>query len=118
MKHFDVTTEQLGEVAIVRLKGELDASTSTVADTAMGEALESTSKAVLIDCSALTYISSAGLGAVSSTYHDCNHRSVQLLLYGLQPKIKSVLGILGLEKVIPIVATEKEALHAVDQGVQ
>ncbi|MBF9254450.1 STAS domain-containing protein [Pontibacter sp. 172403-2] len=114
MKQFDVTTEQLGEIAIVRLKGELDASTSPVADTAMSEALKSTSKAVLIDCSALTYISSAGLGAVLSTYHDCNHRSVQLFLYGLQPKIKSVLNILGLEKVIPIATTEKEALYAVN----
>ncbi|WP_242917555.1 STAS domain-containing protein [Pontibacter liquoris] len=112
-QHFDVTTEQHGEVALVRLSGELDASTSTVADTAMVEALKSTTKAILIDCNDLTYISSAGLGAVLSTFHDCKHRSVKLFLFGVQPRIKNILCILGLEKVIPIVATEEEALSAV-----
>ncbi len=117
MQYFDVITEQYEDVAIVRLNGELDAATSPVADEAMCEALNNTSRAVLIDCGGLTYISSAGLGAVLSTLHDCNNKSVQLLVYGLRPKIQSVFKVLGLEKIIPIVATEQEALHVVAKKI-
>ncbi|WP_347156771.1 STAS domain-containing protein [Pontibacter chitinilyticus] len=114
MKHFDVVTEKLGDIAVVRLTGELDASTSPIADTAMAEALQTTSKAVIIDCSELSYISSAGLGAILSNYHDCEQRNVKLLLYGMNPKIMNILSILGLEHVIPIAKTEAEALEAVN----
>ena len=109
MEKFNANIEKDSYLSIVRLRGELDANTAVAADDALQDAITKDCKALVIDCSKLEYISSAGLGVVLATMHACNHKNIKLAFYGLQPKISNVFSILGVEKIIKIAASEEEA---------
>ncbi|MFD2515137.1 STAS domain-containing protein [Pontibacter locisalis] len=113
MKKFEADVEKDRDLSIVRLSGELDANTAVSADDALQSAITKDCKGLVIDCSELEYISSAGLGVVLATMHACNHNSIKLAFFGLQPKIMNVFSILGVEKIVSIASTEEEACKLV-----
>ncbi|WP_299823197.1 STAS domain-containing protein [uncultured Pontibacter sp.] len=117
MERFKATIDQLGNIVAVRLVGELDANTAVAADDALQEAIASTpGNAIVVDCSELQYISSAGLGVILSSLHACNQNKIKIAFCGLQPKIKNVFTILGIEKIILITQSEEEALKLLNNG--
>jgi anti-sigma B factor antagonist len=113
MKSFSVTTDMLGEGTVLRFKGELDASSSLYADNALEEAIESATGFVLIECSDLTYISSAGLGVLLAAFQACNKKELQLVMVNMQPKIRNVFEILGLDRIIKSAPTVEDARQMV-----
>lgn len=107
---FLVRVEQLDKVAVIQLSGELDANTAVAADNALMKAVKAPFEYLLIDCQELRYISSAGVGVLLSSLHACTEKNIQIIFYGLQPKIKNVFAILGLENIIKQTLTREEAL--------
>lgn len=117
MQKFTADVEKLNNVTAVRLAGELDANTAVSADDALQEAIHKTSdKALLIDCTDLHYISSAGLGVILSSLHACKEKEIKVAFFGMQPKIKNVFAILGLEKIINSAPDEKAAIKILNNG--
>lgn len=108
---FGVKVEQLNQITVIRLAGELDANTAVAADDALSKAVQDTNKHLLIDCQQLCYISSAGVGVLLSSLHACTEKDVQIIFYGLQPKIKDIFTVLGLTRLIIHTATQEEALR-------
>lgn len=107
---FLVSIEQMNKVAVIRFTGELDANTAVAADDALSTTVQAAFEHLLIDCQQLRYISSAGIGVLLSSLHACSEKNIQVIFYGLQPKIKNVFTILGLEKIITLATTQEEAL--------
>ena len=110
MRHFSVEFESIGGNVIIKLAGELDANTCVIANQKFEEALSVSKKRVLIDCTDLLYVSSAGLGVFIATYQACNQQEVPLILYSVRPKVLNVFEILGLEKLLNIKTSLEEAL--------
>lgn len=113
MKSFSVTTDTLGEGTVLRFKGELDASSSVYADNALEEAIEASPGYVLIDCTELDYISSAGLGVLLAAFQACNLKGMQLVMVSMPPKIRNVFEILGLDKLIKSAKNVEDARQLV-----
>ena len=109
MKTFSVTTDSIGKGALLLFKGELDASSSVYADNALEEAIETSSGFVLIDCSELTYISSAGLGVLLAAFQACKLKEMDMVMVNMPPKIRNVFEILGLDRLIKSAATVEDA---------
>ncbi|MFD2999407.1 STAS domain-containing protein [Pontibacter toksunensis] len=107
---FIVKVEQLDKAAVIRFAGELDANSAVAADDTLSEVVNSDFDHLLIDCTELRYISSAGVGVFLSSFHACAEKKVDIIFYGLQPKIKNVFAILGLGKIFKEAATQEEAL--------
>ena len=108
---FIVKVELLNKVAVIRIAGELDANTAVAADDALSNVVNAAFEYLLIDCQQLRYISSAGVGVFLSSLHACAEKKINIIFCGLQPKIKNVFTVLGLEKVIKQTDTFEEALH-------
>lgn len=92
---FDIETVGEGRV---RLVGRLDASQTEKA----AVALTGLRGPLTADCSALEYISSAGIGVLLETYkrlHDAGHT---LTLAHLSPRIRNVFVYAGLDRVLRI----------------
>jgi anti-sigma B factor antagonist len=66
-------------------------------------------KKILIDCSALEYISSAGLGVFMSYIEEFKDKGIHMVLYGLKEKVANTFGILGLAELLQICANKSEA---------
>lgn len=94
---------------IIVVDGELDASSSIMVDNALQHAFEQGSKKILIDCKDLHYISSPGIGVLTSRLDECEETGTQIVLYQMNDKVLNVFQILGLDQLIPIKKTKEEA---------
>ncbi len=99
------------ETLVATLSGRMDAMTSTGFTDQMGVWTETGLKSFIIDCSALDYISSAGLRAILVTAKKIKTINGSLQLAALQENVHNVFSISGFDKIIPITATLDDALN-------
>ena len=95
---------------IIAVSGEVDASSSIYLDSALEEAVANNEKKIGIDCSGLNYISSAGLGVFMSYIQEFENNQVQMVLFGMNPKVKNTFEILGLDQLLKIADDKAQAL--------
>ncbi len=115
MRGFTADISDIEGGVIIHLTGELDAGSSVVADHAIEESIAAGIKTLLIDCTELSYISSAGLGVLLSAYQACRRDNISFILYALNPKIQNVFEIVGLHNVMTITGTREEAIAKAEQ---
>jgi anti-anti-sigma factor len=102
----NIETEDLGEAYVVRLSGEVDLTTITLLAGALDGQIHK-SRNVILDCQHLTYIDSTGFNLLADLYR----QGRQFVLVGPSPTIRKILGIVGLDMLIPIAASVEEALN-------
>lgn len=89
--------------------GEIDASSSIELDLTIAKSVGEGFTKILVDCSALEYISSAGLGVFMSYIEEFNDKNIRMVLFGMNDKVINTFEILGLSELLTIVATKEEA---------
>ncbi|ABG57486.1 STAS domain-containing protein [Cytophaga hutchinsonii] len=104
-----ITSVKENEFYIVAIEGDLDASSSIQLDQAIEEAVANGENKIIVDCSQLEYISSAGLGVFMSYIQDFQSNNISLVLCHLSEKVRNVFQILGLDELLKIVDTKEEA---------
>jgi anti-sigma B factor antagonist len=106
----NLTTDNIaGDILIIHVGGEVDASSSIELDNTLAEAMNSGAKKVLVNCEHLQYISSAGLGVFMSYIEESKQKHIRMVLYGLSEKVLGIFKLLGLHNVLSITQTEEEA---------
>ena len=110
-------TNQILEEGILKINisGELDASSAIDMDDVMKDAFQKGHFLILINCSDLKYISSAGLGVFVSYLEDFKSRNGKFVFYRMNESVFSVFQILGLDKIMTIVKDEQEAKKVVNE---
>jgi|3_EtaG_2_1085321.scaffolds.fasta_scaffold29591_1 anti-sigma B factor antagonist len=106
----NIETHIEGENHIIIVEGDVDASSSIHLDEALTElANDDSVKFILVDGTQLNYISSAGLGVFMSYIDDFKNKNIKMVIYGLSEKVHNVFQILGIDQLMTIVTSEKEA---------
>ncbi|MCS6973201.1 MAG: STAS domain-containing protein [Cyclobacteriaceae bacterium] len=93
--------------------GEIDAASSIELDLTIAKSISEGNTRILIDCTGLEYISSAGLGVFMSYIEEMQDKNIRMVLFGLHHKVANTFNILGLNRLLTIVQTKEEALQAV-----
>jgi anti-sigma B factor antagonist len=96
-------------IDVLAIIGEIDASSSIELDLTIAKSVGEGFKKILIDCGALEYISSAGLGVFMSYIEEFKDKGIHMVLYGLKEKVANTFGILGLAELLQICANKSEA---------
>jgi anti-sigma B factor antagonist len=86
----------------ILLIGEIDASSSIELDLAIAKSVGDGNMKILIDCSALEYISSAGLGVFMSYIEEFHEKGIKMVLFGMNDKVQNTFNILGLNELLVI----------------
>jgi len=94
---------------ILAVVGEIDASSSIELDLAIAKSVGEGSARILVDCSALEYISSAGLGVFMSYIEEFRDKKIHMVLYGMKDKVTNTFEILGLADLLNIRKNKVEA---------
>lgn len=94
---------------ILAIVGEIDASSSIELDLAIAKSVGEGFQRILVDCSALEYISSAGLGVFMSYIEEFRDKKILMVLFGMKEKVSNTFQILGLADLLQIRATKQEA---------
>ena len=106
----NITKETEDNIYIIKVEGDVDAASSIYLDKAISDALTRGQKKILIDCTQLEYISSAGLGVFMSYIQDFEKSDARFVLFGLSERVAGVFEILGLDQLLTIVKSREDAL--------
>lgn len=94
----------------VSLAGRLDSATSSSFEKSLQELFGTSGWRVLMNFSALDYISSAGLRVVLMAAKRAKQGQGQLVLHGLQPHVREVFEISGFLKILEVADDQASAL--------
>lgn len=100
---------------IIVLIGEIDASSSIELDLAIAKSVGEGFKKILVDCSSLEYISSAGLGVFMSYIEEFKDRDIKMVLFGMSERVSNTFSILGLNELLQIGRDKVQAKQIVNE---
>jgi anti-anti-sigma factor len=108
-----ITTRTQQGVSVVAVAGKLDSNTAPAAQRAFDEILLGGVRTVVVDCTALDYISSAGLRVLLGAAKRLSGGGGggALRLFGLNQTVREVFEISGFSAILTVCATEAEALE-------
>lgn len=106
-----VTDELETGVLLVRLSGEIDIATTELAAEAIRAAIAPPARLVLIDVSAVTFCSSAGLGNLVEARTLAGRHGIDLALVGVGRPVDRPLAVTGLGGQFRIFSSAEEALR-------
>lgn len=106
----EITHDEYKGVCFV-LRGYIDAHTVIEFEKAVDEAIAQGIDRVVLEMSALGYVSSAGIGAMMALARKLAQRGGDLVLLSPTPKVYAILEGLGFTKIFKIASTEAEALE-------
>ncbi len=112
MSRIEIEREEIAGVSVLTLRGRLDASNSGAVSEALGDAAKLASARVLVDCSDLTYVSSAGLQAFLVAGQALAASGGGLSFCSLNERVKELFAITDLLLVFATYAGRQEALAA------
>jgi anti-anti-sigma factor len=110
-----VVRADIGDVAVLRVEGWLDATTSKDFEHEVSELVGPDHRRVVFDFTTLEYLSSAGLRVVLGTAKELRALHGALVICGANKIVARVFEVSGFSRIIPIVDTEQEALRKVNE---
>ena len=112
----DLTEEAAADVTIVAIAGRLDSRTAPRLGDRLSELLRSGEPHLLIETSAMRYISSAGLRALLVAAKGAAEKGGGLAVCGMTPPIRRVIELAGLHEIFQMHASREEALAKLSAG--
>lgn len=106
---------QEDKVDVIVISGEIDASSSIELDLTIAKSVGEGFKKILVDCTSLEYISSAGLGVFMSYIEEFKDSGATMVLFGMKEKVENTFSILGLAELLHISSNKQEAKKMADE---
>ncbi|MEX2639546.1 MAG: STAS domain-containing protein [Balneolales bacterium] len=111
MSDFEINNRTLKNLEIIELRGELDAHTASRLETVLQQLISLNKHKIIVNCSHLDYISSAGLGVFMAYIEDVRSLGGDIKLTNMSPKVYNVFDLLGFPTLYDILDDEKEAIE-------
>ncbi len=106
----NIRDEMRGDVLIVRPEGRIDTTTSEELERWIGTRLEGGSRRLVVDMSAVDYISSAGLRVLLLTLKRLKGGGVTLVLGGLNTSVRQIFELAGFLSIFAVEASADQAV--------
>jgi anti-sigma B factor antagonist len=110
MSELTVETRDVGDVVLVYPRGFINAHTVRQFEGAIQTALSSKRFKIVVNCSGLSYIASAGLGAIMGAIEEIRSNGGDLRLASLNETVQNIFEILGFNHLYRTYASEAEAI--------
>jgi anti-anti-sigma factor len=105
-------SELPGSVTCVRLTGRLDAQGAGRIDVPFTANVAAVGRNAVIDLSGVTFIASMGIRLLISTARGLSLKGSKMVLFGAHDLVQNVLEEAAIDQIIPVVATQEQALAA------
>jgi anti-sigma B factor antagonist/stage II sporulation protein AA (anti-sigma F factor antagonist) len=108
----DIAPRRFAEVTLVSPSGRIDHSNVQAFDAALRPALDEVGAggALVLDLSALEYVSSVGLRAFLVAERQLRDRKAQFIVAGLQSVVREIFAISRFDRILTVAASLDEAL--------
>ncbi|HVM61811.1 MAG TPA: STAS domain-containing protein [Verrucomicrobiae bacterium] len=110
MKDFRIVSEARGAVELIRLGGSLDMFSFPRLEAQFNVLFQQGRYYLVLDCQALDYIGSAGLGALIGFAKRAREHDGDVRLLNVPDRIYHIIELLGFTKVLRVLHTEQDAI--------
>ena len=107
----EISVKTTNEVKVLAFEGRLDTQTSPDVQVQLTQLIEGGETKLLLNLEKLDYISSAGLRVLLAAAKQLKTTDGELRLCNLNEVVKEVFVISGFDMILPISASESEALE-------
>ncbi|HET9345638.1 MAG TPA: STAS domain-containing protein [Candidatus Limnocylindrales bacterium] len=104
---------RIGDVAILRIAGDVTSASEGDLTGGFGAALDDGARAVVLDFGAMEYMNSGGIGLLVTLLVRAQRAGARLLAIGLSDHYRQILALTRLDEAIEILPDEAAALAAV-----
>jgi anti-sigma B factor antagonist len=108
---FQMERSERSGVVVLALDGYLDAHTAPAFEKSIETEHETGHRYLVVDCSRLTYISSAGLGVFMSFIEEIREAGGDIKLAAISPKVYQVFEVLGFPSLFEIFGDTAAAIN-------
>ena len=112
MADLSIQVRDIEGIAVMQPEGFVNAHTVRQFESALEELIQAGKFTILMDCEGLTYISSAGLGAIMGLIEPIREKGGDILLCNLQRNVYSIFDTLGFTQLYRVFGSREEALQA------
>jgi anti-sigma B factor antagonist len=105
-------TEPLADGALMKLRGEIDLSQSPEVRVGLLELAKAKPARLVVDLTDVSYMDSSGVATLVEALQQQRKHNGQMILCGLQPKVRSIFEIARLNLVFTIVEDRAQAIEA------
>lgn len=110
MKNFKINHRTESGLEVLDLQGELDAHTASQLEDSLKRLIDNQKSSIIVNCSQLEYIASAGLGVFMAYIEDVRENGGDIKLTNMSDKVYNVFDLLGFPTLYDILSDEKEAI--------
>jgi anti-sigma B factor antagonist len=110
MSELEVETRELDDIVLLYPHGFINAHTVRVFEGEIQKALEKRRFKIVVNCSRLVYIASAGLGAIMGAIEEVRGNGGDIRLSELNETVANIFEILGFNHLYQIFPSEVEAV--------
>jgi len=110
MSNFDINLRQYKSIEILDLSGELDAHTAPELELRITQLIEKQKYNIVVNFSALEYISSAGLGVFMAYIEELRELGGDIKLTNMSEGVYNVFDLLGFPTLYDILDEEAQAV--------
>ncbi|MCG8374319.1 MAG: STAS domain-containing protein [Balneolales bacterium] len=111
MKNFSIAKRQINDVSVLDVSGELDAHTASQLENSLKSLIDDQRFRIVVNCSRLDYIASAGLGVFMAYIEDVRGLGGDIKLTNMNDRVYNVFDLLGFPTLYDILDDEKEAVE-------
>jgi anti-sigma B factor antagonist len=101
-----------GAVLVLRLSGELDMKEARALQSRVGERATAGQSRIVVNLAGVSYIDSAGLGALVAGMKACAAQGGRLVLASPGPDVRHILEITRIDRHLPVHPSESDAVAA------
>lgn len=110
-----IVEEKKGKITVFSLEGRLDSNTCSDVEKRILDSINSGVKAIILDFSALDYISSAGIRILVHCHKELEKQGGNIILSGIPKPIENVLYITGFLPYFKIYERKGQAIASIEQ---
>lgn len=111
MKNFSINHKREASFDVLELSGELDAHTASQLENSLKKLIDQNKHNIIVNCSQLDYIASAGLGVFMAYIEDVRSLGGDIKLTDMNPKVYNVFDLLGFPTLYDILEKEQDAIQ-------
>ncbi len=116
MSELEVQTRELDDIVLLYPQGFINAHTVRLFEGAIQRALKENRFKIVVNCSGLAYIASAGLGAIMGAMEEVRSNGGDIRLSELNETVLNIFEILGFKHLYRVFPSEMEAILSFRRG--
>ncbi len=106
----DITVDEVGDIKVVRIAGNLDTQTSPVTQEQLTQLIQDGATKILLDFEKLNYISSSGLRVLLVAHKRLDGNSGQVRICNQNTMVREVFDTTGFSEIFSVYGSQAEAL--------